>query len=36
MKYIIVTKIWNKDNFNKLKKNITLLNKIDNVKIKKN
>ena len=36
MKYIIITKkIWNKNNFKKLKKNITLLNKIDNIKIKK-
>ena len=36
MKYIIITKkIWNINNFKKLKKNITLLNKIDNIKIKK-
>ena len=37
MKYIIITKkIWDKKNFNKINKKIFVLNKIDNVKIKKN
>ena len=36
MKYIIITKeIWDKKNFNKIDKKIFVLNKIDNVKIKK-